>query len=75
MTDKMEQFSMDDLTALARSPQGRALFNALRRADEAQLRRAMTMAASGDMNGAGAILAPLLSDPEIRGMVERLGGR
>ena len=74
MADKMEQFSMEDLTALARSPAGRELFSALQRADSTQLHRAMALAASGDMNGAGAALAPLLSDPRIRAMVEQLGG-
>ena len=75
MAEKNVPFSKSDLAALARSPAGQALYTQLQQRNEADLRRAMTLAASGDMNGAGAILAPLLSDPEIRGMVERLGGR
>ena len=75
MAEKNVPFSRSDLTALARSPAGQALFNQLRQTNDAQLRRAMTLAASGDMAGAGAILAPLLSDPKIRQMVENLGGQ
>ena len=71
----MEQFSMNDLTALAKSPAGRDLYTQLMRSNEDALRRAMALAASGDMSGAGAILAPLLSDPRIRDMVGRLGGQ
>ena len=71
----MEQFSMNDLTALAKSPAGRELYAQLMRSNEDALRRAMALAASGDMSGAGAILAPLLSDPRIRDMVGRLGGQ
>ena len=71
----MEQFSMNDLTALAQSPAGRELYTQLMRSNEDALRRAMALAASGDMSGAGAILAPLLTDPRIRDMVGRLGGQ
>ena len=75
MADKTDHFSMQDLTAMARSPAGQALFNTLQQADEAQLRRAMALAQSGDIKGAGALLAPLLSDPRIRDMITRLGGQ
>ena len=75
MDEKNVPFSRSDLAALARSPAGQALFSQLQQTNEAQLRRAMSLAASGDMNGAGAILAPLLADPNIRSMVDRLGGR
>lgn len=75
MEEKYNPFSKSDLAALARSPAGQALFAKLRQTDENQLRRAMTLAAAGDMNGAGAILTPLLADPGIRAMVEQLGGQ
>ena len=75
MAEKNVPFSRSDLTALAKSPAGQALFIQLQQTNDAQLRRAMTLAASGDMAGAGAILAPLLSDPKIRQMVENLGGQ
>ena len=75
MVEKNGSFSMSDLAALARSPAGQALFSQLQQSNEAQLRRAMSLAASGDMNGAGAILAPMLADPKIRSMVEKLGGQ
>ena len=75
MAEKNVPFSKSDLAALARSPAGQALYTQLQQRNEADLRRAMTLAASGDMNGAGAILAPLLADPNIRSMVEKLGGQ
>ena len=75
MAEKNVPFSKTDLAALARSPAGQALYTQLQQRNEADLRRAMTLAASGDMNGAGAILAPLLSDPTIRAMIEKLGGQ
>ena len=75
MAEKNVPFSKSDLAALARSPAGQALYAQLQQRNEADLRRAMSLAASGDMNGAGAILAPLLSDPAIRAMVEKLGGQ
>ena len=75
MAEKNVPFSKSDLAALARSPAGQALYTQLQQRNESDLRRAMTLAASGDMNGAGAILAPLLSDPTIRAMIEKLGGQ
>ena len=75
MAEKNIPFSQSDLAALARSPAGQALFARLRQSNEAQLQQAMILAASGDMAGAGAVLAPLLSDPSIRAMVDRLGGK
>ena len=75
MAEKNVPFSRSDLAALAKSPAGQALFATLQQTNEAQLRRAMSLAASGDINGAGAILAPLLADPNIRSMAERLGGQ
>ena len=75
MDEKNIPFSRSDLATLARSPAAQALFSQLQQTNEDQLRRAMSLAASGDMNGAGAILAPLLADPGIKSMVDRLGGR
>ena len=75
MADNQNHFSMEDLTTLAKSAAGRELYAQLRQSNEDTLRRAMSLAASGDMNGAGAILAPLLSDPRIRDLVTRLGGQ
>ena len=75
MAEKNVPFSKADMAALARSPAGQALYVQLQQRNEADLRRAMTLAASGDMNGAGAVLAPLLADPNIKAMIDRLGGQ
>ena len=75
MAEKNVPISMSDLAALARSPAGQALYAQLQQTNEAQLRKAMSLAASGDMNGAGAVLAPVLADPSIKAMIEKLGGQ
>ena len=75
MAENNGQFSMEALTALARSPAGQQLFAKLRQSNSHELQRAMSLAASGDMAGAGAILTPLLADPKIRALVEQLGGQ
>lgn len=75
MADNPNHFSMEDLTTLAKGSAGRELYAQLQRSHQDALRRAMALAAAGDMNGAGAILSPLLSDPRIRDMVTRLGGQ
>ena len=75
MAENNTQFSMEDLAALARSPAGQQLFARLRQANSSQLQQAMSLAASGDMAAAGAVLEPLMADPAIRAMVDRLGGR
>ena len=75
MAEKNVPISMSDLAALARSPAGQALYAQLQQSNEAQLRKAMSLAASGDMNGAGAVLAPVLADPSIKAMIEKLGGQ
>ena len=74
MAENNTQFSMEDLAALARSPAGQQLFARLRQSNSHQLQRAMSLAASGDMAAAGAVLEPLMADPTIRAMVDRLGG-
>ena len=75
MAEKNVPFSQADLAALARSSAGQQLFTKLKQTNSHEIQRAMTLAASGDMNGAGAILAPLLADPNIKAMVDRLGGQ
>ena len=75
MAEKNIPISKSDLAALAQSGAGQSLYTALRQSGDERLNRAMSLAASGDMAGAGAMLTPLLSDPKIRALVEQLGGR
>lgn len=75
MAENNGQFSMEALTALARSPAGQQLFAKLRQSNSHELQRAMSLAASGDMAAAGAVLEPLLADPSIHTLVDQLGGR
>ena len=75
MADKFEQFSTNDMMALASSPAGQQLLSLLQRSGGNQLQQAMGKAAAGDMNGAKALLAPLLADPDIQSLLQQLGGR
>ena len=74
MAEKFDQFSMQDLTALAGSPPGRRLLALLRQSDGADVRQAMEKAAAGDLEGARALLAPMLADPRVQALVRQLGG-
>ena len=75
MAEKNVPLSQADLAALARSSAGQQLFTKLRQTNSHEIQRAMSLAASGDMAAAGAVLEPLLADPSIRTLVDQLGGR
>ena len=74
MAEKFDQFSMQDLTALAGSSAGRQLLALLQQSDGAEVRQAMEKAAAGDLAGARERLAPLLADSQIQALVRQLGG-
>ena len=74
MAEKFDQFSMDDLTALASSPAGQQLLTILRQSGGDGMQQAMRKAAAGDMAGAKELLTPILSDPQVQALLRRLGG-
>lgn len=74
MEEKFQQFSMSDVTELARSPAGQQLLALLRQSGGESARQAMAKAAAGDLEGAKTLLAPLLADPRIRALLGSLGG-
>lgn len=74
MGEKFDHFSMEDMMALARSPAGMQLLSLLQQRGGTQTRQAMAKAAAGDLEGARDLLAPLLSDPQVRALLSRLGG-
>ena len=67
-------FSMEDAQTFANSPAGQQLLTLLQGADSAALQKAMEQAAAGDLTKARDILTPLLSSPEIRKLMQHLGG-
>ena len=75
MAEKFDQFSTNDIMALASSPAGRQLLTLLQQSGGADLQKAMGRAAAGDMAGAKELLAPLLADPSIQALARQLGGR
>ena len=74
MAEKFNEYSMDDMMTLAKSPAGQQLFAMLRQSAGEDLRQAMKKAAAGDLAGAQTILSPALSDPKIRALLEQMGG-
>lgn len=66
--------NMYDLLRLAQSPAGQQLLALLQRDGGAELRSAMTKAASGDYEQAKQALSPLLASPEAQALLKQLGG-
>ena len=74
MAEKFDQFSMQELSALAASPAGQQLLTILRQSGGTEVQQAISKAAAGDMAGAKELLSPILADPQIRALLNRLGG-
>ena len=64
---------MAELMRLAQTDAGKKLLAYLRKTDSQRLRKAMTQAASGDLDQAKQIAKQLLSSPEARALLEQLG--
>ena len=62
------------LLRLAQSPEGQQLIRLLQKNNPAALRNAAAQATAGDMNSAGKTLSPLLEDPQVKALLEKLGG-
>ena len=75
MAEKFDQYSMEQMAALAASPAGQQLMAMLRQSGSTQRQQAAAKAAAGDMAGAKALLTPLLADPQVQAMLSRLGGK
>ena len=75
MAEKFDQFSMTDMMALAQSPAGQQLLSLLRQSGGATVQQAMGKAAAGDLEGAKAVLAPMLADPRVQSLLGQLGGK
>jgi len=62
------------LLRLAQSPEGQQLIRLLQKNDPSALRSVAAQAAAGDMNSAGKTLSPMLEDPQVKALLEKLGG-
>ena len=65
---------MRQLGRIAASPGGRQLIKTLQQRGGQELRTAMAQAAQGDYSQAKQAVAALMEDPEVRALLEQLGG-
>ena len=70
MEKNSQNFSMEDARMLANSPLGQQLFGLL----QAKHPETVSQAASGNYEALQQSLGTLLSDPDIRALLQQLGG-
>ena len=75
MEKKFQDFSMEEIMRLAKSPAGRQLMAMLQQKDSGQLQQAVTQAKSGNYAQAGQTLSEMLSSPEAQKLLKELGGK
>ena len=73
MEKKSQDFSMEDVMRLARSPAAQQLIAALQAKDPKTLEQTVSQAAAGDYSSAQQGLKHLLSDPSLRDLLRQLG--
>ena len=74
MVKKSEDFSMQEIMRLAKSPAGQQLLAMLQRSDSGQVQQAADLAAAGQYNQAAQALQGILSSPEAQALIKELGG-
>lgn len=70
----MQQSDMNQLLQLMRSPAGQQLMQFLKTNGGSAAQEAAAQAAAGNLTGAKSSLAPLLEDPQLRALLQQLGG-
>lgn len=75
MQKKNQDFSMEEVMRLAKSPAGQQLLAMLKQGDSAKLEQAVTQAKTGDYSQAGQTLSAMLSSPEAQKLLKELGGK
>ena len=75
MQKKNQDFSMDEVMKLAKSPAGQQLLSMLKQQDSAKLEQAAALAKSGDFSQASQTLSAMLSSPEAQKLLKELGGK
>ena len=74
MMKKSQDFSMEEAKRLAGTREGQELMRLLREKDSSALEKAMADASAGNYAAAGKTLSSLLASPEIRQLIQQLGG-
>ena len=69
----MQHSDLGKIMQLLRTPEGQQLMQYLKE-DTPTARTAAAQASAGDMEAAKKTLAPLLEKPELRALLEKLGG-
>ena len=75
MEKKNQDFSMEEVMRLAKSPAGQQLLAMLQQSDSQKLEQAASQAKAGDYAQAGQTLKAMLSSPEAQKLMKELGGK
>ena len=75
MEKKSQDFSMEDVMRIAKSPAGQQLMALLQQKDSAALSQATAQAKAGNYSQVGQTLSSLLSSPEAQKLIKELGGK
>jgi hypothetical protein len=75
MQKNSDNFSMQDALRLAQSDKGQQLFAMLKAQNGDAMNKAMEQAATGNYDQVKDTLSALLSSPQLRAMLEQLGGQ
>ena len=73
MAEKNQDFSMETIMRLAKSPAGQQLLAMLQQGDSTKLEQAVAQAKSGNYSGASQTLSMMLSSPEAKKLMKELG--
>ena len=72
MARKNEEFSQGELARMLRQPEAQELMARLRQLDSGALQQAVQQAMSGNTEGAKELLTPLMQDPTVQNLTERM---
>lgn len=75
MEKKFQDFSMDEVMRLAKSPTGKQLLAMLQQQNSGQLQQAVTQAKTGDYANASKTINDMLASPEAQKLLKELGGK
>ena len=75
MEKKSQDFSMEDVMRLAKSPAGQQLLQMLQQADSGKLEQAASLAKTGNYAAAGQTLSGMLQSDQAQKLLKELGGK
>ena len=75
MQKKSQDFSMEEIMRLAKSPAGQQLIAMLQKQDNSKVEQAVLHAKTGDYAQASQTLSAMLSSPEAQKLLKELGGK